>query len=154
MNGFAVPLNRAAEGASQYQDSYKCSSQSFGTQIGTGTTLRPGRDFEYEICGRVATPRLSRLPVAAIAGSKHEPPPRAQFTTRFASGALRLPSLVPEICAVLGGNRVSFGTDQRRGFRDYFTMHIPGSSLHPDPPPKSPRSVVKKIKPEIFGILI
>ncbi|KAI5815285.1 phosphatase 2C-like domain-containing protein [Pyronema omphalodes] len=26
-------------------------------------------------------------------------------------------------------------TEQRRGFRDYFTAHIPGSSLHPDPPP-------------------
>ncbi|KAI5843146.1 phosphatase 2C-like domain-containing protein [Tricharina praecox] len=33
------------------------------------------------------------------------------------------------------GKQAQFGTEQRRGFRDYFTAYLPGSSLHPDPPP-------------------
>ena len=39
--------------------------------------------------------------------------------------------------------RVQFSAEQRRGFRDYFTAYLPGSSLHPDPPPpKAKKSVL------------
>jgi len=46
------------------------------------------------------------------------------------------------------GNRARFRAEQRRGFRDYFTTHLPGNSLHPDPPPpKARKSVSPPPKP-------
>lgn len=38
----------------------------------------------------------------------------------------------------------SFKTEQRRGFRDYFIMHIPGSSIRKADPPTNPSRSVKK----------
>jgi len=41
--------------------------------------------------------------------------------------------------------RVSYRAEQRRWFRDYFTAHLPGSSLHPDPPPLKTTRLVDPI---------
>ncbi|KAF8543690.1 phosphatase 2C-like domain-containing protein, partial [Trichophaea hybrida] len=38
-----------------------------------------------------------------------------------------------------------YRTEQRRWFRDYFTAHLPGNSLHPDPPPLKTTSLPPRV---------
>ena len=64
-----------------------------------------------------------------ITQSRHSVPPGGQI-------------LACSISSAATRKQLSGRAEQRRFFRDYFTAHLPGSSLHPDPPPpKATRQV-------------